>query len=127
MKSVFLLVGFLFLSVASFAQYGRLQRLSTSDTTLVLRTPEETISKLKEQGDKKTRRVGNCIESVERQLDFVRSGFTTNQLPTMNVQSFLNCIKYLEANGIDVNYYVQEYFYYFPQRGSKENRTNRAY
>ncbi|WP_207533004.1 hypothetical protein [Desertivirga arenae] len=117
MKQVVLLSIFLFFVTGAFAQYGKLEPLDASkETIFVLRTPESTLKRLQDTTDKVSRRKAEFIENTEHQLEIARQGFLAMKLPTINVQSFLNAIKYLENHGVDVNYYVQEYFYYYPNR-----------
>ena len=110
---------FLFLSLGSFAQYGKLERIDEFDSLYVLRTHPEVLKQLRNTKQKININKAEYIASIERQLEMARVGYQTKRLPVINVQSFLNAIKYLENNGVDVNYYVTEYFFYYPKSGSR--------
>lgn len=117
MKQLAFISFLIFFGNSVFAQYGKLEPLDPNkETIFVLRTPQPTLKKLQDTTDKVSRRKAEFIENIEYQLESARQGFLAMKLPTVNVQSFLNGIKYLENNGVDVNYYVQEYFYYYPNR-----------
>ncbi|WP_207420409.1 hypothetical protein [Desertivirga brevis] len=119
MKQLTLLSFLLFFVNCAFAQYGKLEPLDPNkESIFVLRTPKPTLEKLQDTTDKVSRRKAEFIENIEYQLESARQGFLAMKLPTINLQSFLNRIKYLESHGVDVNYYVQEYFYYFPNRAN---------
>jgi hypothetical protein len=110
---------FLFLgcSISGFSQYGRLEPLRPNDTTrYVLRTPQETLIKLAQDPDKGIRTVSTKIIAVEKQLNNFRYAYTSNRLPTPDMRSFINTVKYLDSKGINVNYYMEEMFIYFPKR-----------
>ena len=128
MKFFFVLLLFsLSLSGSCFAQYGRLEPMEPGHSLWVLRTPAATTDSLRKTGDKMSKKTALCIELVERQLNLVRNGFSLNRIPTMNIQSFISEIKFLESRGVDVSYYLTEYFFYFPKKGSPDNRVNKAY
>jgi|GEM_PF-1107092 len=119
MKKTFFLLIFLGISFSGFAQYGRLEPLRESgDTTfMVLRTPKETLKKLAESPDKNIRKLGSQIESVERQLERLRSLYLTNHTQSVEMRLFINNVKSLEAKGVNANYYVQEMLLYNPKNG----------
>ncbi len=119
MKYMLLTFSFLFLSLGSFAQYGKLERIGEFDSLYVLRTQPEVLKQLRNTKQKININKAEYIASIERQLEMARVGYQTKRLPVINVQSFLNAIKYLENNGVDVNYYVTEYFFYYPKSGSR--------
>lgn len=114
MKKIFFLLLFFCISFSGFAQYGRLEPLRDGrDTTfMVLRTPKDTLKKLAESPDKNTRKLGSRIESVERQLERLRSLYLTNHRQSPDMRTFIANIKSLEANGVNANYYVQEMLIY---------------
>jgi len=117
MRKFTLLFLFLFIGFGAFAQYGKLEKLSPNNESIyVLRTPDDVINKLQDTTDKVSKRKAQYITNVEQQLESARQGFLSLRLPAIDVQSFLSSIKYLESKGVDISYYVQEYFYYYPNR-----------
>ncbi len=118
MKRVFFLLLFFSISYSGFAQYGKLEPLKEGDTTyVVLRTPKETLKKLSESPDKNERKLGSQIESIEGQLERLRSIHLSNRTLSPDLRMFINNIKSLESKGVNVNYYIQEMLIYSPRQG----------
>jgi hypothetical protein len=118
MKTILFLLLFFSISFSGFAQYGKLEPLKEGDSTfVVLRTPKETLKKFSESPDKNERKLGLQIESVERQLETLRSIYLSNRIQSPDMQIFINNIKSLESKGVNVNYYVQEMLIYSPKNG----------
>lgn len=113
MKGILFLLLFFSISFSGFAQYGKLEPLKDGDSThVVLRTPKETLKKFSESTDKNERKLGSQIESVEKQLERLRSIYLSNRIQSTDIQMFINNIKSLESKGVNVNYYVQEMLIY---------------
>ena len=118
MKRIFFLLLFFAISFSGFAQYGKLEPLKEGDSThVVLRTPKETLKKFSESPDKNERKLGAQIESIERQLERLRSIYLSNRIQSPDMRIFINNIKSLESKGVNVNYYVQEMLIYSPKNG----------
>ncbi|MBC7912863.1 MAG: hypothetical protein H7Y07_01960 [Pyrinomonadaceae bacterium] len=118
MKRIFLILLFFGTSYSGFAQYGRLEPLISNDTTyMVLRTPKETLQKFSENADKGIRKIGSQIESVERQLEISRANFIANRTLSADMYNFLIKLKFLEGEGINVDYYVREILLYSATKG----------
>jgi len=118
MKPIIVLTFFLFFGLGAFAQYGKLEPLDNTNNKnfYVLRTSPDSINKLIKSTDKVQRAKGQYIDVIENQLERARQGYLSLRLPTIDVQVILKAIKYLEDKGVDVNYYIEEYFFYYPRR-----------
>lgn len=117
MKKLLLCLIFLSIATTGLAQYGRLEPLRPNDSTyLVLRTPPETLVELSKSENKQLRNTGVKIQSVEKQLQLMRSYYLMNQVLSPDMNMFLKNIESLNSNGVNVNYYVQEMLLYSRQR-----------
>ncbi|MXV16278.1 hypothetical protein [Hufsiella ginkgonis] len=102
---------------SAFAQYGKLEPLSETDTLhKVMRTPKVTLEKLSADKNKETRHLASLITAIERQLEFARAGYLVNRTPTINVQSFTSNIRMLERKQVETENYLQEFFLYYRGR-----------
>jgi len=118
MKQLIFFLLFSGISLAGFAQYGRLEPIAENDTSYyVLRTPKETIKKLSENQDKKLRKAAEQIEIIERELDINRSGYLNKRLLSTDLNMFIRYIESLNSKGVNVNYYIQEMLLYHPKNG----------
>ena len=112
-----LFLAFMGLSLSGYSQYGRLEPLKEGDTTyMVMRTPKETLKKFDESNDKKIRRMGDQIETIERNLDLWRADFILNRTSNPNMMFFIKTLKSLEEQGVVTNNYVQEALLYTGQK-----------
>lgn len=112
-----LFLAFMGLSLSGYSQYGRLEPLKEGDTTyMVMRTPKETLKKFAESNDKKIRRMGDQIETIERNLDLWRADFILNRTSNPNMMFFIKTLKSLEEQGVVTNNYVQEALLYTGQK-----------
>jgi hypothetical protein len=117
MKKLLFIFLFSAVSFSGYSQYGRLEPVASGDTSLmVLRTPVETIKRLTSSTNKKERKVGTSIESLERQLDLLRGEYNLGRSNTSNMPFIVNAIKSLDAWGVEVSNYVQEALFYSKQR-----------
>lgn len=116
MKNIFSLIAFCLFYTGALAQYGRLEPIRPGDSVFVMRTPVETIKKLATSTDKNIKKKALTIQRTEKNLEFMRNGYLLNRLPTPNISSFLNDVRFLQSNGVDPNYYVQEFFLYYPRQ-----------
>ena len=99
-----LFLAFMGLSLSGYSQYGRLEPLKEGDTTyMVMRTPKETLKKFAESNDKKIRRMGDQIETIERNLDLWRADFILNRTSNPNMMFFIKTLKSLEEQGVVTN------------------------
>lgn len=121
MKQFFLSVLFIFLLQGAFAQYGRLESLDPNNPneTSVLRTHQDTIKRLLKSSNKIEKKKGTYIERLEKELDLARYSYLSKRITYIDVNFFLKAIDFLEKNGVAANYYVAEYFVYFPKKYTK--------
>ena len=121
MKQFFLSAIFFFLYQGVFAQYGRLEPLDPNNIneTSVLRTHQDTIKRLLKSADKIEKKKGAFIERLEKDLDLARYSYLAKRISYIDVNFFLKAVDFLEKNGVAANYYVEEYFVYFPKKYTK--------
>lgn len=120
MKKLLLVLFFMGITFAGFAQYGKLEPLLPGDqANFVLRTAPDVLKKLEDSSDNNMVLLGKTIRQTEKQLEVSRNGFIARSVPTPNITAFRNRIKTLERLGLDTKYYLQEYFTYYPRNSSR--------